>query len=113
MAAAAPLFFKQDRRDDQALLEVVKGLPSALRNGVNNPANIDESLTDRLRASSSEVDMVEQAASSFEELGRQFQAALDAGNAAQACAWMRKLFGPRFPDRPACAKGSAAVSPPS
>jgi hypothetical protein len=34
MAAAAPLFFKQDRRDDQALLEVVNGLPAVLRNGV-------------------------------------------------------------------------------
>lgn len=110
MAAAAPLFFKHDRRDDQALLEVVKGLPSALRNGVNNPANNDESLTDRLRASSSEVDMVEQAAASFEEFGRQLQSALDAGNAAQACTWMRKLFGPRFPDQPDRIKVSAAVS---
>jgi hypothetical protein len=110
MAAASPLFFKQDRRDDQALLEVVNGLPAVLRNGVNNPANSDESLTDRLRASSSEVDMVEQAAATFEEFGRQLQSALDAGNAAQACTWMRKLFGPRFPDQPDRIKVSTAVS---
>ena len=44
--------------------------------------------------------MVEQAALQFEDLGRRLQAALDAGNADQACIWLRGLFGPRFPDRP-------------
>lgn len=110
MAAAAPLFVKQDRRDDLALLDVVKQLPAELRRGVNNPANPEESLTDRLRASSQEVDMVEQAALQFEDLGRRLQAALDAGNAAQACTWMRGLFGPRFPDRPDSVKVGAAAS---
>jgi hypothetical protein len=110
MAAAAPLFVKQDRRDDQALLNVVKQLPAALRNGVSNPVNQKESLTDRLRASSNEVDMVEQAALQFEDLGRKLQAALDAGNADQACTWMRGLFGPRFPDRPERVKVIAAAS---
>lgn len=100
MAAAAPLFVKQDRRDDQALVDVVKQLPAALRRGVSNPINPKESLTDRLRASSDDVDMVEQAALRFEDLGQQLQAALDAGNAEQACAWLQSLFGPRFPDRP-------------
>ena len=110
MAAAAPLFVKQDRRDDQALLDVVKQLPTALRSGVSNPINPQESLTDRLRASDDEVDMVEQAALQFEGLGRQLQAALDAGSAAQACTWMQGLFGPRFPDRPDRVKVSAAAS---
>lgn len=100
MAAAAPLFVKQDRRDDQALVDVVKQLPAALRKGVSNPVNPKESLTDRLRASSTDVDMVEQAALRFEDLGRRLQAALDAGNAEQACAWLQGLFGPRFPNRP-------------
>lgn len=100
MAAAAPLFCKQDRRDDQALLEVVRGLPAALRKGVNNPINQLESLTDRLRLASTELDLVEEAAISFEHLGQQLQAIFDAGNAQQACTWMRQLFGPRFPDRP-------------
>lgn len=110
MAAAAPLFVKQDRRDDQALVDVVKQLPVALREGVSNPINPNESLTDRLRASNAEVDMVEQAALRFEDLGRRLQAALDAGNAEQACVWLRGLFGPRFPDRPDRVKVGAAAS---
>lgn len=111
MAAAAPLFVRQDRRDDQALLDVVKLLPAVLRKGVSNPINREESLTDRLRALSKDVDLVEQAAVQLEDLGRKLQAALDAGNAEQACSWLRNLFGPRFPDRPERVKvGTAAVS---
>jgi hypothetical protein len=110
MAAAPPLFVKQDRRDDQALIDVVKQLPAALRNGVSNPVNLKESLTDRLRASNDDVDMVEQAALKFEDLGRRLQAALDASNADQACTWLRGLFGPRFPDRPDRVKVGAVAS---
>lgn len=110
MAAAAPLFVKQDRRDDQALLDVVKQLPDALRKGVSNPVNQKESLTDRLRATNNVVDMVEQAALQFEDLGRKLQATLDAGNADQACTWLRGLFGPRLPDRPDRVKVVAAAS---
>ncbi|MGS1047452.1 CBASS cGAMP synthase [Burkholderia glumae] len=100
MAAAAPLFVKQDRRDDQALADVVKQLPATLRKGVTNPVNPAESLTERLRASSDDADMVEQAALQFEDLSRRLQAALDASSAEQACTWVQGLFGPRFPDRP-------------
>lgn len=110
MAAAAPLFVKQDRRDDQALVDVVKQLPAALRKGVSNPVNPEESLTDRLRAANDEVDLVEQAALQFEDLGRRLQAALDAGNADQACTWLRGLFGPRFPDRPDRVRATVAAS---
>lgn len=110
MAAASPLFSKQDRRDDQALVDVVKRLPAALRMGVNNPVNQEESLTDRLRASSDDVNMVEQVALQFEDLGRRLQAAMDAGNAEQACTWLQGLFGPRFPDRPDRVKVGAAAS---
>lgn len=110
MAAASPMFVKQDRRDDQALADVVKQLPDSLRKGVNNPVNPKESLTDRLRASSGEADMVEQAALQFEDLGRRLQAALDAGNAEQACTWLQGLFGPRFPDRPDRVKDVAVPS---
>lgn len=110
MAAASPLFVKKDRRDDQALVDVVKQLPAALRKGVSNPVNPNESLTDRLHASSEDVDMVEQAALQFEDLGRRLQAALDAGNAEQACTWLRGLFGPRFPDRPDCVQVGAAAA---
>lgn len=110
MAAATPLFVKQDRRDDQALVDVVRQLPTALRKGVSNPVNQKESLTDRLRASNDDIDMVEQAAAQFEDLGRRLQATLDAGNAEQACTWLRGLFGSRFPDRPDRVKVGAAVS---
>lgn len=110
MAAAAPLFVKQDRRDDQALLDVVKQLPAALRKGVNNPVDAKESLTDRLRASNEDEDLVEQAAARFEQLGRNLQATLDAGNASQACIWMRNVFGPRFPDRPDRVRTVAAAT---
>lgn len=110
MAAASPLFVKQDRRDDQALVDVVKQLPAALRMGVNNPVNQEESFTDRLRASSDDVDMVEQVALQFEDLGRRLRAAMDAGNAEQACTWLQGLFGPRFPDRPDRVKVGAAAS---
>lgn len=110
MAAASPLFVKQDRRDDQALVDVVKQLPAALRKGVSNPINSKESLTDRLRAASDDVDLVEQAALRFEDLGRRLLAALDAGNADQACTWLQGLFGPRFPDRPDRVKVGAAAS---
>ncbi|MDH2052333.1 CBASS cGAMP synthase [Achromobacter marplatensis] len=110
MAAASPLFVKQDRRDDQALADVVKQLPAALRKGVSNPVNSKESLTDRLRASSDDADMVEQAALQFEDLSCRLQAALDAGNAEQACIWLQDLFGPRFPDRPDRVKEAAMAS---
>lgn len=100
MAAAVPLFEKHDRRDDLALLKVVKGLPAVLRKGVNNPVDDSESLTDRLRKASKERDLVEEAALAFEILGSLLEGALAASNAAQACEWMRQAFGPRFPDCP-------------
>ena len=67
-------------------------------------------MTDRLRASNDDLDMVEQAAAQFEDMGRRLQAALDAGNAEQACTWLRGLFGSRFPDRPDRVKVGAAAS---
>lgn len=100
MAAAVPLFEKHDRRDDLALLKVVKGLPPVLRKGVNNPVDDSESLTDRLRKASKERDLVEEAALAFERLGSLLEGALAASNAAQACEWMRQAFGPRFPNCP-------------
>lgn len=100
MAAAVPLFEKQERRDDLALLTVVKGLPAALRKGVNNPVDDSESLTDRLREGSKERDLVEEAAAAFEQLATLLDGAVAASNPAQACAWMQQAFGPRFPNCP-------------
>jgi hypothetical protein len=95
MAAATPLFEKRDRRDDLALLDVVAKLPAALRDGVVNPIDKSESLTERLGA-----EMVEEAARSYESLEKNLRGAVDAGSQAQACTWMVNQFGPRFPDRP-------------
>jgi hypothetical protein len=95
MAAAAPLFEKRDRRDDLALLDVVAGLPKALRAGVKNPVDDAESLTDRLGK-----ERVEEAATRFEEFERMLRGATQASDESQACTWMRQTFGPRFPGRP-------------
>ena len=70
-------------------------LPAALRNGVKNPVDSTESLTDRLGK-----EKLEEAARQFEAFASVLTGALDAGNEAQACSWMIGQFGPRFPDRP-------------
>lgn len=95
MAATAPLFEKRDRRDDVALLDVVMALPGKLRDGVNNPVDDNESLTQRLGK-----EQVEEAAQYFEAFEKVLRGALDAGNASQACSWMIGEFGPRFPNMP-------------
>lgn len=95
MAAAAPLFEKRDRRDDLALLDVVAAIPAKLREGVKNPADESESLTDRLGRA-----RVEEAAQAFEEFEKLIRGAVDARSASQACTWMKREFGPRFPYEP-------------
>jgi hypothetical protein len=100
MAASAPLYQRILRRDDEALLSVVRQLPASLRAGVKNPTNPDESFTDRLRKSNKETDLVEEAAVKLQEFADKLQATLAASNAGQACTWMQQLMGGRFPDRP-------------
>jgi len=95
MAAAAPLFSKMDRRDDLALLEVLKGLPTALRSGVSNPVDEDETLSGRMTA-----DALEEAAKKFEMFENYLNGAVNASDEATACNWMINMFGPRFPNRP-------------
>ncbi|RRV39232.1 cyclic GMP-AMP synthase DncV-like nucleotidyltransferase [Pseudomonas sp. p106] len=94
MAVATPLFTKVKGRDDLALLEVLKGLPDALRKGVNNPVDESESLTARLSA-----EELEEAAEQFEKLESNLNGAVNASDPASACVWLRKMFGPRFPER--------------
>lgn len=94
MAVATPLFTKVKGRDDLALLEVLKGLPDALRKGVNNPVDESESLTARLSA-----EELEEAAEQFEKLESNLNGAVNASDPASACIWLRKMFGPRFPER--------------
>lgn len=95
MAAAAPIFEKRDRRDDLALLDVVSALPARLRAGVKNPVEQSESLTERLG-----IRGVEEAARAFEEFEVALRGATDASSPEQACIWMRREFGPRFPNEP-------------
>lgn len=110
MAAAAPLFEKHERRDDQALLLVAQRLPKALRDGVNNPVDENESLTDRLRKQNSDNDMVEEAAQAFEQFATVLEGAIASSNPSQACIWIRQVLGERFPNRPDLVKASSPAS---
>lgn len=105
MAAATPLFTKVKGRDDLALLEVLKGLPDALRKGVNNPVDESESLTARLSA-----EELEEAAEQFEKLESNLNGAINASDPASACVWLRKMFGPRFPERTDLVRGGTVAS---
>ncbi|EIU1413922.1 CBASS cGAMP synthase [Pseudomonas aeruginosa] len=97
MAAACPLFEFEHKRDDEALLNVVKGIPKALRDGVLSPIDASSKLTDAL----SEDDL-NAAAEKFETFARYLEASMSASAAAkhQACRWMREMLGDRFPNRP-------------
>ncbi len=105
MVAAGPVFETRDRRDDLALLDLVRELPAALRAGVCNPADRSESLTDRLGASG-----VEDAARRLENLENILRDALHGASPDSACRAMVSLFGPRFPNEPARVKIVSATS---
>lgn len=95
MAAAVQCFEIRERRDDLALLEVVKQLPNVLRGGVFNPVDHAESLTKRLGQEG-----VEDACKKLEMLAKYLEAAIHASEPSQACMWMQAMFGERFPMRP-------------
>lgn len=97
MAAACPLFELEYKRDDEALLTVLKGIPQALRDGVLSPIDQDVYLT----AALSEGE-IEAAAEKFEMFAKYLEAAmsLSANAKEQACYWMQEMLGDRFPSRP-------------
>lgn len=97
MAAACPLFELEYKRDDEALLNVVKGIPRALRDGVMSPIDKDVYLTDALSKAEREA-----AAEKFETFAKYLESAmlLSANAKEQACYWMREMLGGRFPNRP-------------
>lgn len=95
MAAAVPLFERRHGREDLALLDVLAGLPAALRAGVVNPVDEKESLTERLGK-----DRVEEAARELQRFEGVLRASLHASSESQACIWMQQEFGQRFPNRP-------------
>ncbi|WP_261545867.1 CBASS cGAMP synthase [Burkholderia multivorans] len=105
MAASAPVFDSRDRRDDLALLDLVDKLPSVLRDGVSNPVDAGESLTDRLGH-----DGVEEAAGKIELFETFLRGALGSGSPNQACAWMLQQFGPRFPNAPSRIKVASVAA---
>ncbi|MGF6635491.1 CBASS cGAMP synthase [Paraburkholderia sp. MM6662-R1] len=105
MAASAPIFEARDRRDDLALLDVVEKLPKALREGVCNPIDANESLTDRLGAEG-----VEDAAKRFGRLEVYLRGALNSNNSSQACTWIVDQFGQRFPNAPLRVKVTTAAA---
>ncbi|WP_447591303.1 CBASS cGAMP synthase [Aquipseudomonas campi] len=110
MAAACPLFEFESKRDDLALLNVVKGIPKALRDGVLSPIDSTIYLTDSL----SEQD-IQVAAEKFETLGQYVEAAINASSEAKAsaCLWMRAMLGDRFPNRPDLIDDKVAVPLPA
>ncbi|MBB2885051.1 MULTISPECIES: cyclic GMP-AMP synthase DncV-like nucleotidyltransferase [Pseudomonas] len=97
MAAACPLFEFESKRDDEALLNVVRGIPKALRDGVLSPIDPKVYLTAALTE-----DEIDSAAEKFETLARYLDAAINASDEAKssACLWMREMLGDRFPNRP-------------
>ena len=92
MAAACPLFVYQDKRDDLALLDVVKGLPAALRRGVASPIDPHASLTSHMTAEDI-ADAIER----FESFARHLDGAINATDAETAFNWVREMLGSRFP----------------
>lgn len=105
MAAAAEVFQTQERRDDIALLNVVTRLPERLKNGVCNPADPEESLTERLGAKG-----VEDLKKLLQVFQQYLEGALSSSDPSQACAWMQNQFGIRFPNAPASVKPEGAAA---
>lgn len=95
MAAACPLFNKVDRRDDLALLDIVKGIPKALEDGVLNPVDPTKSLTDAL--SSEEI---QEAVERFTTFAEQVEKAINSAEGTHACQYMINVLGKRFPHEP-------------
>ncbi len=95
MAAACPLFEYFDKRDDRSLLNVVKGIPNALRNGVASPIDSTASLTAHMPK-----EAIADAVELFEEFARHLEGAINATDATTANNWMHQMLGDRFPYAP-------------
>ncbi|CAM2172844.1 Cyclic GMP-AMP synthase [Paraburkholderia sacchari] len=105
MAASAPIFDSRDRRDDLALLDLAAKLPSVLRDGVSNPVDASESLTDRLGFAG-----VEETVRKIELFETFLRGALGCSSSSQACAWIIQQFGPRFPNAPSRVKAATVAA---
>ncbi|WP_153130482.1 CBASS cGAMP synthase [Dechloromonas hortensis] len=105
MAAAVECYETRERRDDLALLDVVKQLPAILRRGVSNPVDREESLTKRLGKEG-----VEDTCTKLEQLAKYLEAAIHASEPMQACTWLQAMFGTRFPLLPERVKTESVKS---
>lgn len=108
MAAACPLFQYFDKRDDRALLNVVKGIPDALRKGVASPIDPAASLTAHMPREAL-ADAVEY----FEEFAHYLEGAIDATDAHTANNWLHQMLGVRFPYAPQRMKSNPEGMPAS
>lgn len=106
MAAACPLFKQIERRDDQALLEVAKGIPQALRNGVVSPIDSTKFLTDALTD-----EELEFAIERFTVFAGQVEEAINSKDGSDACQRMIELLGTRFPNEPGRVKANTETLP--
>lgn len=108
MAAACPLFQFFDKRDDRALLNVAKGIPDALRNGVASPIDPSASLTAHMPK-----EALADAVEFFEEFARYLEGAIDATDAHTANNWLHQMLGDRFPYAPYRMKSNPESMPAS
>lgn len=108
MAAACPLFEYVDKRDDRALLNVVKGIPDALRNGVQSPIDPEASLTAHMPK-----EALADAVELFQEFAKHLEGAINATDAQTAYNWLNNMLGDRFPCAPHRMKSNAESLPAS
>lgn len=95
MVIAASSFNKRIGRDDLALMDVVEQIPRMLKNGVINPTQTSECLTDQLNSAE-----IQDAIIKFQALQKDLSDSLSQNNKAVACNTLCSLFGSRFPNNP-------------
>lgn len=95
MAAACPLFERFDKRDDRALLNVVKGIPDALKKGIMSPIDPKASLTAHMS-----TETIADAVELFQVFANHLEGAIAATDAQTANNWLHNMLGDRFPNAP-------------
>lgn len=95
MVIAASVFNKRIGRDDLALMDVAEQIPRLLKNGVINPTQTSERLTDQLNSAE-----IQDAVIKFQVLQKSLSNSLSQNDKAVACNTLRNLFGSRLPNNP-------------
>lgn len=106
MVVAASVFNKRIGRDDLALMDVAEQIPRLLKNGVVNPTQTSERLTDQLDPSE-----LQDAITKFQTLQKDLFASLSQTDEAKACKILCNLFGERFPNNPLVISTDQILSP--